>query len=830
MARPPSIYDKDSRQGVYDDEEQAEQINRLRELSNAGDEEASDDETGSPADPQSSPQENSLSPEQLNNREQKAAGGSGNNTGPPETQNKNEDPNFAYRPTKFRSKNARRRRKLLMFGGAGAALLGGGAGLVLFLLPNLAIKHVMNTIKSGLNDRIEYAVQTRAEKYIEKYMHTVITPSLNSCGTAISKDCVAVNTGTGLMGRMFANWRDNRIEEKLFNRFDLEFKKDLRDPNRIEVFHKGKLVGNSGSRSTVKEVLKFTDQLNQAPNVRERWIIRSLLDRKYGAKKWCIIACKKRDAVADLKISFVRKIKLKIIAWIIQPISERKATYLMCFVVNCGGGKDAIDKLASKAADRIVSNVEGDTLKLIASEIEGKTISRYLTEKAVNTIVSKIAGQAAGEAAASSVPVAGQLYLAAVLADMLDRLDTAIANKELTNYVREVNKSAYANYFGLFNTLDDDIQSGEALTEDIGGAIELVDGFDRSRLYQKMTGSTNLGSVPCEKTVISGPDGPLACPEKQVQPVFFLEEWRNSDIGIQIAGVINAYGRCYGSELPGGRCLGLRPRNVIRPALGAINYVLAGVANTLLGALNYIPGLNGFLDNVTATLSNNAFDLFTYLMKKVFPEVINGDAQGQEVFDQIAAGGDVTYNSFAKGEETEDGFIGLGALNVSEQEQAVLDTKIAEQNAQEWKDKSIFARYLDINNPRSFAGSAATNLAFTIPRIKKGAISFNIFSSLSSIINSTLSPKTHAAVLTNRGEIFGVTQYAFPIDDIALTIDPESLTDEACATYKAARENSKITDPDTGEIIYTVSDPCALDQVVTDSMTKFFNLDPVGAQ
>ncbi|MCW1908082.1 MAG: hypothetical protein KIH63_001935 [Candidatus Saccharibacteria bacterium] len=737
------------------------------------------------------------------------------------------DDAMPWKPVKFQSSAKRKRKKLLIGGGILAAMLGGGAGLVLLFFPSLAVKHIMNTIKSGLNDRIEYAVERRAEKFVEKYMKNVITPSLRECGTMISKDCVAVNPGTGIMGRMFTNWRDNRIEEKLFNNYGLEFKRNLRDPNTILVYHKGELIGDSGLRSTTKEVLKFTDQLTVAPSIRERWQVRSLLWRKYQASKWCWLACKKRDAVADLKISAIRKLKLKIIAWISQPIGERKATYLMCFVLDCRG---EVDKLANEAAERIIKNVDGDALAKIAAEVGDKSLGQFLTEKAVQTIVTKIAGPVAGEAAASSVPIAGQIYLAATLADMVDRIDTAIANKEMTQYVRGINESAYANYFAAWATIDDDIQSGDASAEDISGALELVDGFDRSRIYQKMTGSRALGAVSCDdNVVINGQDGPLACPEKHVQPVIFIEEWRNTDEGKVIARLINTYGACYGTEVRG-NCVGIRPRTVIRPILEGINYILGGVSNLLIGSLSYIPGLGDFMNSVTEIVSNNAFKLLNYLMTKMFPEVVNGDAEDQEAFDQIVAGADVTYNAFAKGQKTDEGFIGLGAARVNDEQQAALDSAIAQQKADEWNSSSLFARYLDLGNPRSVASQSVTNIAISIPKLKRFEINLNVFSALGNVIRNITTPQVSAAVLTDRGEMFGVTQYAFPVDDPALEIESELLTDEVCAQYEAAREASKIIDPDTREEIYTVTNPCALDQTVADSMTKVFSLDPAGGQ
>ena len=93
-------------------------------------------------------------------------------------------------------------------------------------------------------------------------------------------------------------------------------------------------------------------------------------------------------------------------------------------------------------------------------------------------------------------------------------------------------------------------------------------------------------------------------------------------------------------------------------------------------------------------------------------------------------------------------------------------------------------------------------------------------------------PRTHAAILANRGAIFGVTQYGFPVDSTALTIDPALLTDANCASIKAARDTENIgwtIDQETKEKIYLIADPCALDDVVTQSLAKIYDLDVAGA-
>ncbi len=699
-----------------------------------------------------------------------------------------------------------------------------GASFLLVLLPSLAVKHVMSNLKSAFNDRIEYAIQAREQKYVEKYIQKIITPSLKTCGTAISKDCASIIPGTGVVGRTFTIWRDNRIESKLFENYGIEFRASTKS-STVDVYKNGKLLTQSGKRTVVKEVTDIIREETQSRGIRERWQVKSLLARKYKASKWCLLACQARDDFGNIKLSAIKKLKLKLVNLVVRPMNDKAAAYLMCFILDCGDAPDkVVEKAESAAAKRIASGLEDGALKKIAEDIGEKTMGQFLQEKMLEAILTPFLGEAAGKTAASAVPIVGQVYLALSITDQMNQIDKHIENKDISRFIKSVNESAYAEYYALWNVMDNEIQSGDTSLADVGASVDALKGFEKSRVYQKIVASSSsLPTVNCQDgKFLQGDNDPLACPEKKVQPKIFFEEWRATTAGQLVATVIfPLYHFC----LPVIGCAG----DLIHSALKAIGWVLGKISGLALDFLSILPGIGSVIDSLQNFVADKAKDFFDWMMSKMFRQVVNADAGGQEAFDQVAAGIDVTTNSFMKGEDTkDDGFIGMGAAQISEANQVVLDNAIHEQSNDDWQSKSVFARLFDSQDQRSLSYKAVTNLAFGMPNLKSNLFSVNYISSITNLISSIFTPRVRANGLTNRGDIFGVTQYGFPVNDPGITTDPDLLTDDACAQIATLREQQGVgwkIDPETKEKVYIISNPCALDKVVTDSMTKIFNLD-----
>lgn len=696
-----------------------------------------------------------------------------------------------------------------------------------FYLPNLMMKYITNTIQDATMGFVDRAIEQRTEKYIQHYVAKVITPTVNRCGTTLNRSCGAVSIADeGILGATLRNWQDNRIEQKLFDRHGVFFE---RGPNSNEIivrrangFGVTGEVGRWGENTVTREVRRLFGDVLETEGVLERWQVRSLLARKYGANKWCVIACNTRDELTTARIGALNKLKLRIIQRVVTPRNERAAAYLMCFTFGCDNPANVADNAARTALEAVDAD--------IAERVAGRTMSQFLADEATQAIVRPFFGREtavlSGRIASASVPVVGWVYLAASLGRMFSNIDQAIANREISQYAAKMNEEAYAHNLATFVTLSDDIQSGEASFEDMGASVQLMAGFQRSRVYQSATGVQNLSNVACEDgVVLQGNDDPLACPEKQVHPEFFLEEARNSPAGQAISMILTPYDQCI---LPlGFTCIS--PATVINRVLDGINWVLGGIGNAALSGIGRIPGIGSLMEATQEWLSEIIGDIAGWVMTRLFPSVINPDASSDQQYDQWFAGQDVVANAYAQGHETEDGDrIGLGAPYLNAEEAASLQYTINQERQEEWESMSTFARVFNISDYRSVSSRMTVSFATTFATLLDNPFSLNPFASIAGGLSGIMTPRTQAAVIANREAVFGVKQYGFPVNDRAMTIDPAELTPEACETFKQEREDTSYIDEKTKEKVYTVSDPCMLDNTVTAILTKVFNLDAGG--
>lgn len=708
---------------------------------------------------------------------------------------------------------------------------------IVMLLPSIAMRTAIEKMTSIFMDRVNYITEMRVEKYVSGYLQRVVGPSINRCGTHISKNCSHFDPGRGYAANLYTTWRESRLEEKLSTKYGFEFERfENNGTNEIRVYKRNAVgirgeVGTFGSRQVTKEMTKAIKTELSFENVRDRWRLRSLLADKYQASRWCFIACEKRDSLENSRLNAVTKAKIKITARVVEPMNEKVAAYMLCFIANCDA--DAINKQAREAAEKALKDVDGKVVSEIAEEIGNRSISQYLAEKAVATILEKLAVPNASRVAASSVPLAGQVYLAITIADLLDRIDEKIENKEISQYIMELNKSGYANYFALWQATNDDLISGQASLEDIGAMSTIMRGYDQSRVWQKANGIQQLSDVECaDNVILTGNDGALACPEKQVRPTVFIEEWRQNDVVQRVEPILNTYGNCIGGEAFG-RCPQGEPKKYIRPILQGVNWVVEGAGSLLFSAVSNVPILGDFIDDITSKIGDLAGDLFALVGSKIFPRVVNADAEGQEAFDQFAAGIDVSANEYIKGSETEEsGTIGLGGSVLTEAEEAELQVAVDDWQTEETKSKSFFARYFDFSNPDSLVATAALGLDSQIRSDDIGTSLTNIAfaNPFSSIVDTIISPGRAYAQpngITNRSEIFGVEQYGYTAEQ--LDTDIQTLSPEVCEEYERIREESKTRDLDTGEIVYTTTNLCMLDAEVTETLAKPSNLDDPNA-
>jgi hypothetical protein len=715
-------------------------------------------------------------------------------------------------------------------------------GAIAFL-PNFVMRQMTEKITDAFMDTSAYALKKRTEVYIRKYVTNVVGPAYNQCGTKVARDCQNFNPTDSIAGRLYTSWRNNRIEQRIFDKYGLEFELDERDPNRIRVFKtnangvRGE-IDTFGRNSVTNEVVRLIRNETEADGVFKRRHVRSILSTKYNARKFCFIACSTRDDIDNFRFSAVQKLKLKLIGRVVEPVSSKLSTYMICFTLNCGD----IEGQASRAAQEVIERSDRELLERVAREIE-ESGARNLTEFAARRVgsalmdallkrgVSQAGAQATSKAISGAVPVVGWIYTGVSLADLFDRIDVALDTGQLSKYLRSVNEEAYANYASTMLSAADDTQSYQASLIDSGALFSLVNGFGESRLSQSISDVSPKSTVTCGNgTILTGENDPLVCPERNVQQPLFIEELRQDPLIDTMFAIGNSYGRCMGKEISG-TCFGIRPRTFLRPLLNSVNWVLGQASDLIFSAASSLPGVGELMSFATNFAQENITPIIEALSQKLFPTVVDATLEDAGVFEQTAGGVDVINSNLIRGYEDEDGrMVGMGGQRLTVEESRVLRQKIAEEKNNELRSRSFFARYLDFNETGSLVSNATLAFAsqleypFTVPSIAPSGESY--FSTIASILGGTKRASALSAI--ERESIFGVTQYGFRVDDPLLEVDPDTLTPEACALYAAARLESQYVNEETGQVEYAVMDPCMLDAVVVDTLIKRFELDAIG--
>ncbi len=713
---------------------------------------------------------------------------------------------------------------------------------IVALLPNFLMKQMTRKLTDAFMDTSAYALRTRTEAYIKSYVTNIIGPS-TTCGVKVERGCQVFDPGQSLPSKLYSTWSKNRIEDKLFKNYGLEFEMDTREPNKIHIFKTDadgvrSEMGVFGRNSVTREATRLIDAETRFEGLVARRHVRSLLSRPpFNAEKFCLIACNKKDEILDFKISAITKLKTKLIGRIVAPINPQVATYMLCFVVSCKNAEGE----AAEAALSVLKQADSELIKSIAKEIEesgAKSYKQYIIGKIGTFVIRHILMKGQEEAVKevtvksflSAIPAAGQIYFAITMADFLDSIDQKIKDNSISKYMRTINEAAYASYAANFLYGNDDTQSFEASMQDSAALFSLVKGFSASRLSQSLSGVSPKTTIECDDgVVLEGEDDALVCPEKNVQPKVAIEELRKDPTVSAFMDIANSYGSCKGQEVAG-TCYGFRPRTYIRPILRAVSWFTGKVSDGVFSAVKSVPYVGEALDSAQNWMGEYAAQFIEWGAKKLFPVAVNAAAEGKELFDQYAAGIDVINNSFLKGYEDEDGALqGLGAKKLTSEESSQLRKQIALEKKEDLKNSSFFARYFDFSNTRSLASISTLAMAENAfggdtinitPKFDGGSYLDTFASAFG------LNKKADALTVYDRQSLFGVAQYGFPLNDPALQADPLTLTPEVCRQNAEAREASKYRNEETGEDEYGVVDVCMLDRVVVDSLTKAYDLDP----
>jgi hypothetical protein len=490
------------------------------------------------------------------------------------------------------------------------------------------------------------------------------------------------------------------------------------------------------------------------------------------------------------------------------------------------GGNCSPEELRNRDIDRsALSDEDVDKIVKDFKEKPNAQLGQVLTTR----LLEKIMSQQAARATISTIPVAGQVYLAVVVIDMMDRMDGFIEDNGLSKMAADLNSRQYLEYYTIMRSANDEMKAGVLSMDEVGAVMSDFDGAEQSRVYQAYASpKSSTASIFSSKALAAEANykcadgkplakGELVCPEKKVTRTFKIEDVRNNGLVDGLVETLNVYGKCHGAEVKG-NCVGIRPQTFIRPLLDGINKVSDTVVSPVVGLI--FDGIKHikYVGDIISYAERKFGEIIQAFMGKVFPLPVKITDPGREKYDALEAGGEVAASEFAKGGYTESGqAYGLGGKLLSAQEQTSIWQNYLDQQDYEFKNSSFLAKLTNLEYPNSITSRFVTSMPASFNQVgqKLGVLLRNPFG------NFSLSPSANAATnLVNSP--FGVPRFGYPDGDPALTRDPAELTEEYCQAAKIAWQNSKSEDPVTGFEHYATTNPCLLEQVAVEAAASVF--------
>ncbi len=745
---------------------------------------------------------------------------------------------------------AGKNRGKLIIGGVAASLV---ALLIIgfFALLPFKILHIVNNLQSRFFATSENAVQKETDVLFSNYIRKYVLPGLNTCkGSTVDKGCTPrAIQGTSLVSNLYRGWSTARLENKLADKYGLEFKKagnsyfiktpdftgngiDLKDfvgsneslDDFISKSNDGqfKRVGRAELRQAYRNALSNETRWKQAMY---RFKVGGLLSRKYGLKR-CIIACATRDNFADWKDNKTKVAKMILAERVLVPRSETLALVIQCVL---DSGCDPSSRTEKDTDGRNQSKIQQQMqqkLNALAADNTGKYASvlahsqgilddgykKYLVKQVVKSLGGDATAVASGEVADKVIPIIGWINAASSSIGTLEKAPTKI---KALSYA--TNASAMVSLYTTYRTYADETKSGHidlailgSFNNSLGPSKSATTGgtasAEQSPLYQNLIDGVDTGKVSTKNYICNNgklvPAGRLICQEEVLGG-------ENSVLN-SIKTVVQNLGPL--KDLA----------DFWNYTAGSILKKAIGVATTIADSfLRIIPGYT----DLVGYISRAAAPIITAFTNYLIPSPFGDNMSGGRTFDLMAGGADVAGNDYAQN--------GLGGKVLTTQQASVILAEQTQQSIQEFKSKSFFARMFDTNSNYSLV----TKVAMAMPDSWSSAsqtiasIFSDPFGKINHAFASLFSFNQVFAATAPVADPFGVTQYGYPAGDPNLATanaDPETYWEQNCSKEdgvnldwdkgtNASWQNSATTNSDTGMPESDSTNPCLLIQAAAGS-------------
>lgn len=705
-------------------------------------------------------------------------------------------------------------RKALIAAGLAGGLIATAIGGFLALLP-LKFEMLIGAATSQASEIPEHAIERRLQYLTQFYIAQRIL------GQAYGQD-VDVSSGSIIAGT-FTAWKAANYEKKL----GISIESDRVKPGErafnwtIRAADGTTVRGNGGDANTI--VAKIQGTKNMSAYIKKeskeatkwnqyykRYAIRKTLMRKYGVSRWAWVpaaASEKLDSYGERKREFTRDLRQKMRDNTIGRIIPKSANYMNCLTE--GGdaceelkdvGDQTNDQIEAQQDDRACGGETGVSCDDVdrnneayaeAANQNGENINN--TQEAVNDIdLDNADSQTISKLV--SKQVLAKLVGGVGIIDTIFRAVNGVENGALNQVMYDRNATAYIGYSAEILAINDQMKAGELDIAQLGAVMEVVGDFGSSPVWQQTTGiidnetaAKNSYERACpaddEGNPTTLPKGELVCMDRKVvheKNPFEGQAWWEG-----LANVASAYMNSVG---------------------GAFGWV-----TDKLGALTNVLGLDDLMKALGLT------DLIAKgmeaLVNAVYGAPITGLEHGADAGDNVIAGIQSSY--FALGQTGQDlgdsgdgGGLGVGGAVMNRSQTAALKQQIAAEKHEEAKQKSVFAALFDTEAPESVVSQAIVRM----PTSPQGLASLPTM--FFSAIGNVFTPQTSAAGTANNA--FGFN-FSYGFTDAELAANPEKYNEESCQQLHDAREESYGKVDEYPIMVYTKSDPCALEKVVAAS-------------
>ncbi|MEK7561355.1 MAG: hypothetical protein AAB541_00635, partial [Patescibacteria group bacterium] len=436
---------------------------------------------------------------------------------------------------------ARKNRGKLILGGAAASFLTILIVGFLILIP-FKILHIVNNLQSRFFATSENAVQKETDVLFSNYLRNYVMPGLTTCkGSTIDKNCTPKDiTGNSIVARLYGGWKTARLENKLAEKYGLEFKKvgtnfylkmpgmtgngavidDFVHPAQGQLFSLDEYIDKSGNpqfqkvgrnelRQSYRNALAQETKWKQ---VMYRYKVGGLLAKKFGLKR-CIIACTTRDNFADWKDNKTRAAKMILAERVLAPRSETLAIVVQCVIDN---SCDPTNRSETDSDGRKQSKTQAQLqakLAALAAENTGKyadvlTHSSSILKDGYKTYIVKaiarsmigdsskvIDQQAAEKVAGNLVPILGWVNTASSTIYTLEH-----AGPKIKALSYATNAAAMVSLYTTYRVYADETKSGNIDPAILGSFNDALGPGDKTNLG----GGVGAEQTPLYANLIDG--------------------------------------------------------------------------------------------------------------------------------------------------------------------------------------------------------------------------------------------------------------------------------------------------------------------------------------